>query len=95
MALSTPGELVKVPLLDLQATLMQAASPLAPSLFEVVIIICGVLHLGLFLTLLVWLPRQKNTDPVLRFVGLLVVLVIPVVGPLTIWLSLRRNNTPG
>lgn len=77
------------------ANLLQAASPLVPSPFEWVVISCGVLHLGLFLLLMIWLPQQMSIDPMMRFVGLLVALFIPIVGPIAISLLVRRKNIDG
>lgn len=82
-------------LLVASGSFVQAASPLSPSPIEWVVILCGVLHLCMFLLLMVWLPQQKSIDPILRFVGLLVALFIPVIGPILIWRLVRRKNIDG
>lgn len=74
---------------------IQVASPLIPSTMEWIVILFGAVHLLMFLFLLFWLPKQKMANPAARLVGIIVALLVPVIGPLAVWLGARRNTARG
>lgn len=78
--------------LVLVAEVLQSASPLVPTPFEWTALIFGATHVILLLAVMVWLPRQKAITPIMRIVGLVVALVVPLFGPLLVWLSARRTS---
>lgn len=69
----------------LNSGMLQVSSPLVPTTYEWIVMVSGVVHLALFCWILVWLPRQASVAPKLRFIGLLVALFIPIIGPLMTW----------
>lgn len=59
---------------------------------EWVFILFGVLHLTMFVVLSFWLPGQKTVSPYARLAGIIVAFLLPVIGPLIVWLSIRQNT---
>lgn len=71
-------------------TVAQANSPLAPSLWEWIYITAGILHLAIFLVLLIWISRKIEVNPSTRLLGIIVAFLIPIAGPLVVWIIVRR-----
>lgn len=81
--------------LIIDEAIFQATSPLVPSTVEWIVILFGALHFMMFLFLLFWLPRLKMVNPLARLVGIMVALLVPLIGPLAVWLGARRNIATG
>lgn len=73
---------------------LDVASPLVPSVYESLLIIAGIIQFVLFFALLFWLPRQSTIGPVSRILGLLVAFLLPILGPLAVWWSVRGRKGP-
>lgn len=77
----------------------EAANPLLPAWWEVAVTVGGLLHLGLLIGLVIWLLMMRGLTPLERLVGLLVGIVLPIAGPVLVWVILgsaaRRETAPG
>lgn len=72
--------------------LLQVDSPLVPSVYEYLLTLGGLIHLVLFFIILFWLPRQSAVAPSSRIIGLLVAFLVPILGPLVIWIVVRQQR---
>ncbi|MCT2088852.1 hypothetical protein M3D92_06035 [Micrococcus terreus] len=70
---------------------MAGANPLIPTAFQVTVTVVSLLHIGLLIGLAIWLLMMRSLTPLERLTGLLIGILLPILGPVLVWIVLGRT----
>lgn len=71
----------------------ESVNPLIPTGWEVMVIIAGAIVAALFVGALISIARDRNQTPAGKLLWLLIVLALPVLGPI-VWFLIGRTTSP-
>ena len=71
----------------------ESVNPLIPTGWEVMVIIAGAIVAALFVGALISIARDRNQTAASKLLWLLIVLALPVLGPI-VWLLIGRTTSP-
>lgn len=77
------------------AVIADGVNPLVPAGWEAAATMAALLHIGLLIGLAIWLLMMRTLTPLERLTGLLIGILLPLLGPVLVWIVLGRTARRG